>query len=172
MSRRRRPPFPALARELGWSRNKVYRAIQNELLSTAGTTNAKLAMRHGVSIRTIQRLRKKGKLQETAKNENEDRAGVELALVEEPLAQHRLAMGHKILRQIRCPDGGVVDIYDLTTCEIIECKARGSCGSLAAAVGQLQRHRKIIARRSLLTVAVPRIDNDAELLAQCLRGNG
>lgn len=87
--------------------------------------------------------------------------------VEEPLARALVAKGHRIKRQMRC-SGGIIDIYDLTTDEIIECKIDGTSEALGAAAGQLQRYRKTFPGTSL-TIAVLAIEAEAGWLADVLR---
>lgn len=87
--------------------------------------------------------------------------------VEEPLARILIEMGHRIRRQMRCP-AGIIDIYDLTANEIIECKVRGTNAALGEAAGQLQRYRKSFNKPSV-AIAVLSIDEDAAWMAKVLR---
>lgn len=96
--------------------------------------------------------------------------GPEKTDVEEPLVKQRRALGHRVRQQIRCK-GGVVDIYDLTTDELIECKAVGSSAALGEAAGQLQRYR-ISFPGAAIAIAVPQIEGEATWLAELLRDRG
>ncbi|MCD9825252.1 hypothetical protein [Bradyrhizobium japonicum] len=94
----------------------------------------------------------------------------ETVKVEIPLATAREAMGHRIRRQMRCA-GGVIDFFDLTADEIIECKLIGTGASLGQAAGQLRRYSKSFPGTAL-SIAVRYIEPDAEWLAGILRGQG
>lgn len=94
----------------------------------------------------------------------------EVLRVEVPLARARLALGHEIRRQHRC-SGGIVDIFDLTADELIECKVLGSSAALGEAVGQLKRYAKSFPGAGL-SIAVPAIEPDAGWLADILRREG
>lgn len=96
--------------------------------------------------------------------------GRETLEIEEPLAKSRLAAGHKIRRQHRCATG-IVDIYDLTTDELIECKLRGTNAALGEAAGQLKRYRQSFPG-SGMTIAVLSIEEDAVWLAGVLAHEG
>ena len=96
--------------------------------------------------------------------------GGEVTEVEAPLAKARIAAGHKIRRQHKCA-GGIIDIYDLTTDELIECKHRGTSASLGEAAGQLQRYRRSFPGTNLV-IAVLAIEPDAFWLANLLSQQG
>jgi hypothetical protein len=81
-----------------------------------------------------------------------------------------VALGHEIRRQHRC-SGGIVDIFDLTAGELIECKARGSSAALGEAAGQLKRYARSFPG-AVLSIAVPIIEPDAGWLADILRREG
>jgi hypothetical protein len=90
--------------------------------------------------------------------------------VEEPLARARRALGHEIRRQHRCA-GGIIDIFDLTADELIECKFQGSSTALGEAAGQLKRYSKSFPGTSL-SIAVRSIEPEASWLADVLRRQG
>ena len=94
----------------------------------------------------------------------------ELAAVEEPLAQALLEGRHEIRRQVACGRGRA-DIFDETTGELIECKARGDAESIGAAVDQLKRYRPYFYDPQL-AVAVPCIEPDARWLIAALQQQG
>ena len=94
----------------------------------------------------------------------------ESRLVEEPLARARMLLGHQIRRQRRCA-GGVIDIFDVTADELIECKLRGTSASLGEAAGQLKRYSRSFPG-SGLAIAVLSIEQEANWLADILRGEG
>ncbi len=94
----------------------------------------------------------------------------EKRLIEDPLASARVAAGHQIRRQHRCA-GGIIDIYDLTADELIECKVSGGSKALGEAAGQLQRYKKSFPGSGLV-IAVLRLEDEAEWLAQLLRREG
>lgn len=94
----------------------------------------------------------------------------EKRLIEDPLVAARRAEGHQVRRQHRC-SGGIIDIYDLTTDEIIECKVSGGSKALGEAAGQLQRYKKSFPGSSLV-IAVYRLEDEAGWLAQILRREG
>lgn len=96
--------------------------------------------------------------------------GPEILRVEEPLARARAELGHQVRRQHKCA-GGIIDIYDLTTDELIECKVTGDSASLGEAAGQLQRYRKSFPGASL-TIAVMFIEDEARWLADLFRSQG
>lgn len=96
--------------------------------------------------------------------------GPEILYVEEPLARARIARGHKIKRQHRCATG-IIDIYDLTADEIIECKHRGSASAIGQAAAQLQRYRRSFPGVAL-TIAVTRIEEDALWLVEVFTREG
>lgn len=96
--------------------------------------------------------------------------GPEVTEVEEPIAKARIAAGHDIRRQHKC-GGGIVDIYDLTADELIECKHQGTSAALGEAAGQLNRYRKSFPGAAL-TIAVVGIEPEAEWLADLLRAQG
>jgi len=96
--------------------------------------------------------------------------GDEMLQVEMPLARARLALGHSIRRQHRC-SSGIVDIFDLTTDELIECKTRGSSAALGEAAGQLKRYARSFPGSSL-SIAVPAVEPEATWLADVLRREG
>lgn len=96
--------------------------------------------------------------------------GPEVELVEGPLAAALLRAGHTIRRQRRCANG-VIDIYDVTADELIECKATGTAGALAEAGSQLQRYRKSFPGAAMV-IAVPFVSADAEWLSHLLRQQG
>jgi hypothetical protein len=60
--------------------------------------------------------------------------GDETLKVEVPLTHARMALGHKVKRQHRCA-GGIIDIFDVTADELIECKLRGTSAALGEAAG-------------------------------------
>jgi hypothetical protein len=86
------------------------------------------------------------------------------------LARSRLSLGHNIRRQHRC-SGGIVDIFDLTADELIECKVRGSSAALGEAAGQLKRYAQSFPGTKL-SIAVPSIETGAGWLAEALRREG
>lgn len=94
----------------------------------------------------------------------------EKLLVENPLVEALESAHHKIRRQFRCL-GGIVDVYDLTADEIIECKLRGNNSGLADAAAQLQRYKQSFPG-SRLAIAVLTIEVEADWLATLLRGAG
>lgn len=96
--------------------------------------------------------------------------GPEIETVEDPLARALIEGGHDIKRQVVC-DGGRIDIYDSTTSEIIECKARGNASSISDAVNQLNRYRPHFFDPQL-AVAVPRVEPDALWMVAALREIG
>lgn len=96
--------------------------------------------------------------------------GPEVTLVERPLAEARIARGHNIRRQHRCSTG-IIDIYDLTADEIIECKHRGTNAALGEAGGQLRRYGRVFPG-ARLTIAVLSVDPAADWLAELLRRDG
>lgn len=96
--------------------------------------------------------------------------GDEARLVEEPLARARMSVGHQVRRQRRCA-GGIVDIFDVTADELIECKLRGTSATLGEAAGQLKRYCRSFPG-SRLTIAVLSIDPEAYWLADILRREG
>lgn len=95
----------------------------------------------------------------------------ELLLVEEPLVRALLEGQHELQRQVQCGPTGRCDIWDGTTSELIECKARGDVASIAAAVAQLQRYRPYFYDPQL-AVAVPRVLPEAALLARAVEAAG
>ncbi|HXL13094.1 MAG TPA: hypothetical protein VN941_03935 [Bradyrhizobium sp.] len=96
--------------------------------------------------------------------------GDESRKVEEPLTRARLTLGHQVKRQRRCA-GGVIDIFDITADELIECKLRGTSAALGEAAGQLKRYSRSFPG-SRLTIAVLGIEPEAEWLAEILRREG
>jgi hypothetical protein len=90
--------------------------------------------------------------------------------VEDPLANARRIAGHRVRQQLRCA-GGIIDIYDLTADELIECKYRGSAAALAQAAEQLQRYRRSFPGAAM-TIAVLTIETDGEWIAEVLRREG
>lgn len=94
----------------------------------------------------------------------------ETLTVELPLAGARIARGHVIRRQHRCSNG-IVDIFDITADELIECKARGSSAALGEAAGQLKRYARSFPGSSL-SIAIPQLDAEAAWLATVLRREG
>src|ERR1700719_4727199 len=88
----------------------------------------KTGLEHALAVGIETLRRKLGPTAETVK-------------VEIPLVKAREAMGHRVRRQMRCA-GGVIDIFDLTSDEIIECKLIGTSSSLGEAAGQLRRYGK------------------------------
>jgi hypothetical protein len=96
--------------------------------------------------------------------------GDEARKVEEPLARARMSLGHQVRRQRRCA-GGVIDIFDVTADELIECKLRGTSAALGEAAGQLKRYGRSFPG-SRLTIAVFGIEPEADWLAEILRREG
>lgn len=96
--------------------------------------------------------------------------GPEFENVEEPLARALIAGRHEIKRQVICGDGRV-DIFDETTSEIIECKARGNASSISDAVNQLMRYRPHFFDPQL-AVAVPFVEPSACWMISALREIG
>ncbi|WP_426413459.1 hypothetical protein [Bradyrhizobium ganzhouense] len=96
--------------------------------------------------------------------------GDEARKVEEPLARARTSLGHQIRRQRRCA-GGVIDIFDVTADELIECKLHGTSAALGEAAGQLKRYSRSFPG-SRLTIAVLGIEPEANWLAEILRREG
>jgi hypothetical protein len=96
--------------------------------------------------------------------------GDEALKVELPLVRARRALGHDVRRQHHCA-GGIVDILDVTADELIECKIRGSNAALGEAAGQLRRYARSFPGMAL-SIAVPRIDQEADWLARILRREG
>lgn len=96
--------------------------------------------------------------------------GEEALKVEAPIARQRLEAGHQIRRQHRC-FGGVVDLFDITADELIECKARGTSAALGEAAGQLKRYGRSFPG-SRLTIAVISVEAEAAWLADVLRREG
>jgi hypothetical protein len=96
--------------------------------------------------------------------------GDEVRKVEEPLARARMSLGHQVRRQRRCA-GGVIDIFDVTADELIECKLRGTSAALGEAAGQLKRYGRSFPG-SRLTIAVFGIEPEADWLAEILRREG
>jgi hypothetical protein len=96
--------------------------------------------------------------------------GDEARKVEEPLARARMSLGHQVRRQRRCA-GGVIDIFDVTADELIECKLRGTSAALGEAAGQLKRYGRSFPG-SRLTIAVLGIEPEADWLAEILRREG
>lgn len=96
--------------------------------------------------------------------------GPEKTKVELPLVQRRALAGHRVSQQVRC-DGGVVDIYDYTADELIECKFGGTSGSLGEAAGQLARYRGSFPGAKL-TIAVYRLEYEARWLRDVLADQG
>ncbi len=87
-----------------------------------------------------------------------------------PLAHARISMGHQVRRQRRCA-GGIIDIFDITADELIECKLRGTSAALGEAAGQLKRYGRLFPG-SRLTIAVLSIEPEADWLAEILRKEG
>jgi hypothetical protein len=98
------------------------------------------------------------------------RPGDETIKVEVPLARARIALGHQVRRQHRCA-GGIIDIFDITADELIECKLRGTSAALGEAAGQLKRYGRSFPG-SRLSIAVLDIAPEAEWLAEILRKEG
>jgi hypothetical protein len=96
--------------------------------------------------------------------------GDETLKVEVPLTHARMALGHKVKRQHRCA-GGIIDIFDVTADELIECKLRGTSAALGEAAGQLKRYGRSFPGSSL-TIAVLNIEPEADWLAEILRREG
>lgn len=96
--------------------------------------------------------------------------GPEITEVEIPLVRSRQSRGHRVRRQHRC-SAGIVDIYDLTADELIECKHRGTSAALGAAASQLNRYRKSFPGASL-AIAVMAVEQEALWLADILRDQG
>jgi hypothetical protein len=96
--------------------------------------------------------------------------GDEARKVEEPLARARMSLCHQVRRQRRCA-GGVIDIFDVTADELIECKLRGTSAPLGEAAGQLKRYGRSFPG-SRLTIAVLGIEPEADWLAEILRREG
>jgi len=96
--------------------------------------------------------------------------GDETRKVEEPLARARMSLGHQVRRQRRCA-GGVIDIFDVTADELIECKLCGTSAALGEAAGQLKRYGRSFPG-SRLTIAVLGIEREADWLAEILRREG
>jgi hypothetical protein len=96
--------------------------------------------------------------------------GDEARKVEEPLARARMSLGHQVRRQRRCA-GGVIDIFDVTADELIECKLRGTSAARGEAAGQLKRYGRSFPG-SRLTIAVLGIEPEADWLAGILRKEG
>ena len=96
--------------------------------------------------------------------------GDEARLVEDPLARARMSLGHQVRRQRRCA-GGIIDIFDITADELIECKLRGTSAALGEAAGQLKRYGRSFPGSSL-TIAVLSVEPEADWLAEILRREG
>lgn len=96
--------------------------------------------------------------------------GPEKTKVELPLVQRRVLAGHTVRQQVRC-DGGIADIYDVSTDELIECKFVGTSGSLGEAAGQLARYRGSFPGAKL-TIAVYRLEYEARWLRDVLADQG
>jgi hypothetical protein len=96
--------------------------------------------------------------------------GDEALKVEVPLVRSRIALGHQVRRQHRCT-GGIIDIFDITADELIECKLRGTSATLGEAAGQLKRYGRSFPG-SRLTIAVLSIEHEAVWLADVLRREG
>lgn len=96
--------------------------------------------------------------------------GDETRKVEVPLAHARISMGHQVRRQRRCA-GGIIDIFDITADELIECKLCGTSAALGEAAGQLKRYGRSFPG-SRLTIAVLSIEPEADWLAEILRKEG
>jgi hypothetical protein len=96
--------------------------------------------------------------------------GDEVRKVEEPLVRARMSLGHQVRRQRRCP-GGIIDIFDITADELIECKLRGTSAALGEAAGQLKRYGRSFPGSSL-TIAVLTVEPEAVWLAEILRREG
>jgi hypothetical protein len=96
--------------------------------------------------------------------------GDEARKVEEPLVRARMALGHQVRRQRRCA-GGIVDIFDITADELIECKLHGTSAALGEAAGQLRRYSRSFPG-SRLTIAVFSIEPDGNWIAEVLRKEG
>lgn len=96
--------------------------------------------------------------------------GDEARKVEEPLVRARMSLGHQVRRQRRCAEG-IIDIFDITADELIECKLRGTSAALGEAAGQLRRYGRSFPG-SRLTIAVFSIEPEADWLAGVLRNEG
>ena len=96
--------------------------------------------------------------------------GPEVTHVEVPLVRARQCQGHSVKRQLRCSNG-IIDIFDLTTDEIIECKHIGTGASLGEAASQLARYRRSFPG-SKLVIAVLRVEASGEWLADILAREG
>lgn len=92
--------------------------------------------------------------------------GPELIDVEAPLVRALTEAGHEVKRQVIC-DAGRIDVFDATTSEIIECKARGNASSISDAVNQLNRYRLHFFDPQL-AVAVPFVEDDARWMIEAL----
>lgn len=94
----------------------------------------------------------------------------ETLLVEMPLVKQRTALGHRVRRQMRCRHG-IIDIFDLTADQIIECKVVGTSTALGEAAGQLQRYKKSFPGTEI-AIAVLNLKDEAIWLADLLKSQG
>jgi len=65
----------------------------------------------------------------------------------------------------------MIDIFDITADELIECKLRGTSAALGEAAGQLRRYGRSFPG-SQLTIAVFSLEPEADWLAEVLRKEG
>jgi hypothetical protein len=97
--------------------------------------------------------------------------GPEIIMVEQPIVNARIQVGHQIQRQVRCV-GGIIDLVDMTAGELIECKAAGDASSIAAAGSQLRRYGPHFSPSFYLTIAVPNIQLSARWLVDLMSNEG
>lgn len=96
--------------------------------------------------------------------------GPEILQVQDPLARKRSEAGNRVRVQRRCAHG-IIDIFDITADEIIECKHIGTAAALGEAAGQLRRYSQSFPGSGLV-IAVLRIEGDGVWLAEILRAQG
>jgi hypothetical protein len=127
----------------------------DDLLRTALNLKSGLEKALAAGVKSLRQLRQPGD---------------EALKVEVPLARSRIALGHQVRRQHRCA-GGIIDIFDITADELIECKLHGTSATLGEAAGQLKRYGSSFPG-SRLTIAVLSIELEAVWLAEVLRREG
>jgi hypothetical protein len=104
---------------------------------------------------------------DSRRSKRERREGDESKLVEIPLASFLREIGYQIKRQVSCC-AGRIDILNITTKELIECKAKGNGRSLYDAAFQLKHYQTFYPDHRLV-IAVPSIKPDYEWFAEALR---
>lgn len=119
-------------------------------------------------IHTADRLAYNAELE--ARRKSVSSTQIEKQSVEDPLAAHLRTKGHDVRQQVKCR-AGRIDIHDVTSGAIIECKAYGGCSDIVAAVNQLRRYLTVF-NDAHPVVAVPYIYEEAEWLADLIRQSG